>query len=159
MGTTKTIENKTLLFAQYWMQFVYKDVTQLRKEPFQLNELDTYFVSNGYLELKNPAFISNEDALELVYMKLTDDKFAVNRITKLTNLKINHKPNKPFIMAIEVVVNSDNYAPFVDRLFLGDRACAKYIDFLRSKGYAAPFRNLSIEKQIEHNWIKLTTGG
>jgi hypothetical protein len=29
-------------------------------------------------------------------------------------------------------------------------------DYLRSKGYALPFMGLSVEKQIEYNWIKLT---
>jgi len=28
-------------------------------------------------------------------------------------------------------------------------------DYLRSKGYALPFMNLSVEKQLEYGWIKL----
>ncbi len=136
-------KDKVEFFAQYWGQNVFAS-TQWK--PYEQKEgatvsyhsitsADSFY---SYLLLKPLSSISDEDAMLLAESRgyVNVSRAYVNRggyfiEWVLNNGKLKHR----FIQFV------DMYQP--------------EIDFLRSKGYALPFRGYSVEQMIALGWIKL----
>ena len=130
MKTQNTLENKAKFFAQYFGQHVlYFSSDFLRKiDNLTLDSIE----NDDYLELKHISQISDEDlekCLNILGQQLDLESFRESFIEGLSN--------------------RDFYAQFypVRAIEIGD--------YLRSKGYALPYIDLSIEDLISYNWIKL----
>lgn len=122
-------ENKARFFAQYWGQYVLR----FPNNDDYLKIIDWFNFVNGYLELTSISKITDYDA---------------SNIAELSDIMIgNHKDDnyeslKDFKIAI---IN------FYDLKNLPYTAA----DYLRKKGYAVPYDDLSVEQLIEYGWIKL----
>lgn len=135
-----TRQNKEYFFANYYGQKVLKVsedaiVTQKADACF-LNRLEVY--QTCHLELMPLSTISDEDAIE------------VARIVY----------RNPDIHKVEMGKN------FIDTMNGGEAYHSGYFkhytvlsvsDFLRSKSYALPFHDLSIEDLVNFGWVKLKT--
>jgi tRNA splicing endonuclease len=125
MKTENTLENKAKFFAQYWGQHVLYFSSDFLRK---IDNLTLDSVENDdYLELKPLSQISDEDA-----SKVCDLIFITNN-----NLNIQQ------IKQIVILIESNNWNNY------------KIFDYLRSKGYALPYMDLSVEDLIEYGWIKL----
>ena len=128
MKTENTLENKAKFFAQYWGQKII--CFPYNNTPLRYDNpnrlLAGKFENKAYLELKPLSQISNEETEHVMELENFIDGFLSDDILNyLIDLK-KGKCNK-----IEV------------------------IDYLRTKGYALPYMDLSVEDLIEYGWIKL----
>ena len=131
MKTQNTLENKTKFFAQYWGQKVYVYDNHSPKTIDSDKYIDNVSPKH-YLKLKSLSQISDKDlekCLNILGQQLDLESFRESFIEGLSN--------------------RDFYAQFypVRAIEIGD--------YLRSKGYALPYIDLSIEDLISYNWIKL----
>ena len=125
MKLENTLENKAKFFAQYWGQYVLYFTSDFLRK---IDNLTLDSVENDdYLELKPLSQISDEDA-----SKVCDLIFITNN-----NLNIQQ------IKQIVILIESNNWNNY------------KIFDYLRSKGYALPWMDLSVEDLVEYGWIKL----
>lgn len=127
MKTENTLENKAKFFAQYWGQKVFKE-TKFHNSP--LCNINSTFIDGAkdwHLELKPLSKICDEEALILSKMRYSFEEYI-----NLENGKcmVSCHENQKYLIQIQV-------------------------DFLRSKGYALPYMDLSVEDLIEYGWIKL----
>lgn len=125
MKTQNTLENKAKFFVQYWGQHVLYFTSDFLRKIDNLT-LDS-IENDDYLELKPLSQISDEDA-----SKVCDLIFITNN-----NLNIQQ------IKQIVILIESNNWNNY------------KIFDYLRSKGYALPYMDLSVEDLVEYGWIKL----
>lgn len=125
MKIQNTLENKAKFFAQYYGQHVLYFSSDFLRK---IDNLTLDSVENDdYLELKPLSQISDEDA-----SKVCDLIFITNN-----NLNIQQ------IKQIVILIESNNWNNY------------KIFDYLRSKGYALPYIDLSVEDLVEYGWIKL----
>jgi len=132
------LENKTKFFAQYWGQEVLtlgtNDNYPIIKSWISCLMEDSE--ANGdykqLLKLKPISSITDEDALQL-------SEFIGYRRAMKFDMR---KKAKMIVLAKEYL---EKYAPVISAG-----------DYLRSKGYALPYMGLSVEKQVEYGWIKLS---
>ena len=132
-----TRDNKARFFAQYYNQFIVGEHSN--KATTARNEFDNFDINDAYLKLKPLSAISDEDKKE---------------IAKLLGYTGNN---------IKVEYEENGYRGFMLTAFNGSK---KFIllnelpiivgDYLRSKEYALPFHDLTVQQQIEYGWIKLT---
>ena len=135
MKLENTLENKAKFFAQYWGQYVlYFTSDFLRK----IDNLTLDSVENDdYLELKPLSQISDEDAIE------------VSKIFGLGNLS---GAIKELILSIfRTSINDSGTTSSTN----GIKNWLHVFDYLRSKGYALPYMDLSVEDLVEYGWVKL----
>lgn len=90
---------------------------------------NVYKCANGYPVALNPCSINNSDYLLLKPLSKISDE----------DLKVLGFGN---IHAFKVLYNKE-------KLILSE------VDFLRSKGYAVPYMDLSVKDLIEYGWIKI----
>ena len=147
MKTQNTLENKAKFFAQYWGQYVlYFTSDFLRK----IDNLTLDSVENDdYLELKPLSQISDEDVIRgimLTYNKTYDELGKI--------LEVNHYFTFSGITSIGLGCNFKTFRSL--HHWNGDRKIgSKECDYFRSKGYALPWMDLSVDNLIEYGWIKL----
>lgn len=135
MKTQNTLENKAKFFAQYWGQHVlYFSSDFLRKiDNLTLDSIE----NDDYLELKPLSQISDEDAIE------------VSKIFGLGHLS---GAIKELILSIfRTSINDSGTTSSTN----GIKNWLHVFDYLRSKGYALHYIDLSVEDLIEYGWIKL----
>ena len=135
MKTQNTLENKARFFAQYFGQHVlYFSSDFLRK----IDNLTLDSVENDdYLELKPLSQISDEDAIE------------VSKIFGLGHLS---GAIKELILSIfRTSINDSGTTSSTN----GIKNWLHVFDYLRSKGYALPWMDLSVEDLVEYGWVKL----
>ena len=135
MKTENTLENKARFFAQYYGQHVlYFSSDFLRK----IDNLTLDSVENDdYLELKPLSQISDEDAIE------------VSKIFGLGHLS---GAIKELILSIfRTSINDSGTTSSTN----GIKNWLHVFDYLRSKGYALPWMDLSVEDLVEYGWVKL----
>jgi len=149
-----TIENKARLFAQYWGQSVW---SHLEND----EDLTDYTVNQDIC-------ISHDmDCLLLKPLSSINDEDAV-KVAKILHPNVKEW-QKPYKQMKDIWIDSDDeseaYVVFTEELF--ETSGGEFItydnflkvmfaiDYLRSKRYALPFMNLSVEKQLEYGWIKL----
>lgn len=124
------LENKAKLFAIYYGQRVLcvKNGDPALMPLSHWNTIQTYaHFNDAWLQLKSLASITDEDAAGMPTF------------------------NWP---SAERLLQYYSYKDLRLDLFLKDLKPIDY-DYLRSKGYALPWMGLSVEKQIEYNWIKI----
>ena len=151
MKIENTLENKARFFAQYWGQkiicFPHNKNTIRYDNPNKL--LAGTFERNAYLELKPLSHISDEDLIQLIYIPegwkifkiyhTTRDGYSAVKIRKL------YDDN-------DLKFNVDGYKYDTKTLSV---KMANTVDYLRSKGYALPYMDLSVEDLVEYGWVKL----
>ena len=141
-----TNEEKQQLAAQYWGQEVYHD-PNFPNRAFVINGNTLNCISeNGYLELKSLKNISDEDAIE----------FMNNYCGIISHIEKSYIEEKSFennILCIRLsnVMYPHNFQKYISINEL--RGC--YYDLFRSKGYALPFRQYSVEDLVKEGVIKL----
>ena len=134
MKIENTLENKEKFFAHYWGQNVLSDISNLgNKEIYPVDISNMYGIDRSHLELKPLSQISDKD---------------LEKCLSILGQQINLNDFRESF--IEGLSNRDFYAQFypVRAIEIGD--------YLRSKSYALPYMNLSVEDLINYSWIKLS---
>lgn len=139
MKTQNILENKARFFAQYWCQKII--CFPHNKNPIRYDNpnklLAGTFERNAYLQLKPLSQISDEDAIE------------VSKIFGLCHLS---GAIKELILSIfRTSINDSGTTSSTN----GIKNWIQVFDYLRSKGYALHYMDLSVEDLIEYGWIKL----
>lgn len=144
MKTQNTLENKAAFFAQYWGQevCVYPPNGLAGKfgginiVSWMISSVD---ISDFYLQLTPLSQISDEDVME------------VAKIFNIGHLKGSTVPLiKGILQALDGNTPKSETTEFVLHWLHAQ-------DFLRSKGYAVPWRDLSVEDLVSYGWVKLKT--
>ena len=147
MKLENTLENKAKFFAQYFGQHVlYFSSDFLRKiDNLTLDSIE----NDDYLELKPLSQISDEDAIQgimFTYNKTYDELGEI--------LEVKNYFTFSDITSIELGRNFKTYRQI--HHWNGDRKIgSKECDYFRSKGYALPWMDLSVEDLVEYGWVKL----
>ena len=132
MKTENTLENKAKFFAQYWGQHLIIMGSFLRI----IDHVTLCNIENDdILQLKPLSKISDEYCI-LIFNKFFPNAIKYSNAEKIYDIKSSIKSN----FSEDVIIDED----FIF-----------YTDFMRSKGYALPYIDLSVEDLIEYGWIKL----
>lgn len=131
MKTEITLENKAKFFAQYWGQPVFRQPYFLENEQNDIVEAYCLNSAKGFIYLKNPSSITDEDAVDMAMLNrdLGDNK---DREEIIRHSKKN--------IQYDTVIGSLR---------------PHHIDFLRLRGYAVDWLELSVQNMVEAGWIKL----
>ena len=145
MKTQNTLENKAKFFAQYWGQHVlYFSSDFLRKiDNLTLDSIE----NDDYLELKPLSQVSDEDAIELMRLKIES-----KGVFDIKTIEIENKTLDGYTFIVKYKNWDDERVGFV---FNGHTNPLSFYDYLRSKGYALPWMDLSVEYLVEYGWVKL----
>ena len=140
MKTENTLENKAKFFAQYWGQHLIIMGSFLRIiDHLTLGNIE----NDDILQLKPLSKISDEDALWTInnhYFKFENPILEISKLKALTKeIHISYIFNDA---TRHLILKPENLYPH-------------NYDYLRSKGYALPYMDLSVEELIEYGWIKL----
>lgn len=131
MKTENTLENKAKFFAQYWGVEVvnYGKGTKLTSVDF----VDFIDLKNElFLQLTPLSQITDEDAIACAKLIYGD-----YHIEQMFNVLSKEKA----LFEIHKSINDTTH-------FMRN-------DFLRSKGYALPYMDLSVKDLISYGWVKL----
>ena len=144
--------NKAKFFSQYFGQIVLIEPDFI---PFgeklistQLSGVDLDTLSESdYLHLKPLSSITDEDALEVSkilgliepYIDSTNSDYMIVKELAFKSLQISYTGY--------ICVRKGSVLYNVITLIA--------YDYLRSKGYALPFHDLSVEQLVEYGWVKL----
>lgn len=134
-----TIEQKQRFIAQYFgtpaiwrsTECGQEELVWDKKNFFQIDETD-------YLELKPLSAISDEDAI------------------KVARMFIKSEETKDELLYCGRIFTTCMFDSEDRETGLYNKHC-QAVDYLRSKGYALPYQNLSVEQQISYGWVKLKT--
>jgi hypothetical protein len=133
----KTVENKFKLFAQYWGQEVLKYENSENDKYWnkQIYQVDSHNITCKHLQLslRPLSSITDDEAIEVC---------KISYLATIGVLPIEN--NEQHIKTGKWLVSDTKLIPL------------NATDYLRSKGFALPYMGLSVEKQIEYGWIKLT---
>lgn len=146
MKTENNLENKTKFFAQYWGQHLIIMGSFLRR----IDHVTLCNIENDdILQLKPLSKISDEDAIEgILYM------YNLSREVLGEIIEIEHYDTFSSIVSIDKRVSFKTHRSI--HHWNGKRnLSSKEADFLRSKAYALPYMDLSVEDLIDYSWIKL----
>lgn len=150
MKTENTLENKRKFFSQYWGQRNLLHVIDDGDDILLLlnNEVDND-VKNWLLYLTPISQITDEDVIQgimITYNKTYDDLGEI--------LEVKHYNTFSGITSIGLGRNFKTFRSF--HHWNGDRKIGSMeCDYLRSKGYALPWMDLSVEDLVEYGWVKL----
>lgn len=134
MKTENTLENKAKFFANYWKQKICWDNAGIANEPwlnYNWGEIDKL-----HLELTPLSQITEDDLKHLSKIDLVSSGEYDDTVTDLDLIKFGQFE----------FLNSER-----DLKYLLPEA----VDFIRSKGYALPWMDLSVEDLVEYGWVKL----
>lgn len=137
-----TLESKAAFFAQYWgqkiMTMTVNDNNFLQTVGFTY--MNRYKVENCHLELKPLSMISDQDAFKVgnIFGWLESEGDSISDI-----IQNGHR------IVSNILDNKFSTSNLVLKLYL------QVYDYLRSKGYALPYMDVSVETMIEYVWIKL----
>lgn len=126
--TPNTKENKSRFFAQYWGQYLMFMPNNTDK----LKVIDWFRFDDCYLELIPLSEIKEED-IKFICLNIAG-------VEETKYYKFESEERKDFILEIVSDFESTHIV---------------IVDYLRSKGYAIPFMNFSVEDLVEMNWVKL----
>ena len=133
-----TTENKRIFFAQYYGQDVlWRDLSKAKNDAKKIGTLygnNITLLSISYLLLKPLSVISDEDVIELNKI-IYKENYVFDYDVFHTSWERRTK---------QLVIQNPN---------LLNVECYQY---LQSKGYALPFRNLSVKELEFYGWIQLT---
>ena len=147
MKTQNTLENKARFFAQYFSQHVlYFSSDFLRKiDNLTLDSIE----NDDFLELKPLSQITNEDVIQgimITYNKTYEDLGEI--------LEVKHYNTFSSITTTRAGQNFKTHRSihhWNGNRKIGSMEC----DYFRSKGYAIPYMDLSVEDLVEYGWVKL----
>lgn len=166
-----TLENKAKFFAQYWGQEVLnhpeQSPTTLEEvvEGICKNEIINDY-KNSFLELTPLSQITDEDACHIA-MLLVDWSASSSRLTP-QNITVRGRIDGDHVWD-ELVMKFTGSFKYTVRYRGGDfmtwidsnGRCKwntsnhqQVYDYLRSKGYALPWLDTTVEQLIEYGWIK-----
>ena len=152
-----TLENKIKFFAQYWRQHLIIMGSFLRI----IDHVTLCNIENDdILQLKPLSKISDKDAIEvarivspsLFFGLGNNNKHYVDRNTEPDWISIQH--NKK-IISVDIDLDGYVYEYHEDLSYTRPSRSFVGTDFLRSKGYALPWMDLSVEDLQNYGWIKL----
>ena len=128
MQIENTLENKSKFFAQYWGQ--------------HLIIMGSFLRIIDHVTLCN---IENDDILQLKPLSKISDEYIFELTSHLDfdNSEINEFKDL-------IIRNNNEWYNYFDK-----QEIIFVYDYLRSKGYALPYMDLSVEDLIEYGWIKL----
>ena len=128
MKIENTLENKSKFFAQYWGQ--------------HLIIMGSFLRIIDHVTLCN---IENDDILQLKPLHKISDEYIFELTSHLDfdNSEINEFKDL-------IIRNNNEWYNYFDK-----QEIIFVYDYLRSKGYALPYMDLSVEDLIEYGWIKL----
>jgi len=136
-----TLENKSKFYAQYWGQ----DVLEIPEDEQTWNLFDMEdedgesIVPKSNLLLTPLAAITDEDAIEVAnILGYPDDYFYVKAwgVDRIQHVK--NRANKLW-----------------DDAHLSGKKLWFVLDYLRSRGYALPYLDASVEDLVKMGWVKL----
>lgn len=147
MKLENTLENKARFFAQYWGQHVlYFSSDFLRKiDNLTLDSIE----NDDYLELKPLSQISDEDVIQGIMITYNKTYEGLGEI-----LEVKHYNTFSSITTTRVGENFKTHRSihhWNGNRKIGSMEC----DYFRSKGYALPWMDLSVEDLVKYGWIKL----
>lgn len=141
-----TIENKARFFGLYHRQHCL--ITWER--PAIVGDFP--ILPTDWLELKSLSDISDEDAIEVARICwFSKGEYSQIEFGKLI----------VFDLKIGSIINTlnnryrDSSRDLSD--FLGAKDTLELYDFLRFKGYAVQYLDMTVEQQIEYGWVQLKT--
>lgn len=149
MKTENTLENKRKFFAQYWGQKILLHVIDVDDILLLLNNEIDNDVKNWLLYLTPLSQITDEDAIQgimFTYNKTYEDLGEI--------LEVKHYNT---FSSITTTRGGENFKTSRSiHHWNGDRKIgSKECDYFRSKGYALPWMDLSVEDLVEYGWVKL----
>ena len=122
---------KVRLFAQYWgVKCLRNTLLNDKIPPHKIYANNCKGDSFQYLELKDALEVSEEDALEVARLFLS----ATGNEVDLESFDI---------FEVKTLIKECNFLPY------------QCVDYLRSKGYALPFMEYSVDQLIEFGWVKI----
>lgn len=134
MKTENNIENKRRFAALYWGQRVHRHVTWSNISRCAILNEHTITMDNYHLELKPLSAITDDDAIKVFKILFPE-------------------LNKPDDFMIEI---GGDWARCVHaNLSSINKNIVHMIDYLRSRSYALPWLDLSVDDLISYGWIKL----
>ena len=149
MKTENTLENKRKFFAQYWGQKILLHVIDVDDILLLLNNEIDNDVKNWLLYLTPLSQITDEDAIQgimFTYNKTYEDLGEI--------LEVKHYNTFSSITTTrggENFKTSRSIHHWNGDIKIGSKEC----DYFRSKGYALPWMDLSVEDLVEYGWVKL----
>ena len=155
MKTQNTLENKTKFFAQYWGQDLLcrvifgKNKNEIIMHNTPCSNLKLGEIIDSYLELKPLSQISDEDVIQgitYLYNKTYEDLGEI--------LEVKHYNTFSSITTTRTGENFKTYRS-IHHWKGTKRIRSAEADYLRSKGYALSYMDLSVEDLVEYGWIKL----
>jgi len=138
-----TLENKFKFFGSYWgTNCAYVSIEDAEdRGPFKVNLCDWKVKhEDAYLALTPLSQISDEDAIFI--QTILED--AVGKEIKPRHKNMILRQGKK--LAENINENGFNLLCSIDKILY-------IVDYLRSKGYALPYLNYSIEDLVEMKWI------
>ena len=155
MKTQDTLENKAKFFAQYWKQDVLcrvifgKNKNEIIMHNTPCSNLKLGEIIDSYLELKPLSQISDEDVIQgITYL------YNITREELGEILEIKHYDTFSNITTIGIGCNLKT-SRSIHHWSGTKKISSVESDYFRSKGYALPYMDLSVEDLIEYGWIKL----
>lgn len=143
MKLENTLENKTRFFAQYWGQRCGKN----KYANLSVNKSNILNIT--HLELKPLSQISDEDVIQGIMITYNKTYEYLGEI-----LEVKHYNTFSSITTTRAGENFKTFRSF--HHWNGNRKIGSMeCDYLRSKGYALPWMDLSVEDLVEYGWVKL----
>ncbi len=130
-----TLENKAKFFAQYWGQYVIIMPSISMFQKIHVHHVNLNHIQRCVLELTPLSQITDEDLLKCYHKACELAKYD------------NTMDFATFIEMAKHWINKEG----IETLYKHSYNC----DYLRSKAYAVPYNDLSVEEQIEYGWVKL----
>lgn len=130
-----TLENKAKFYALYYDQRIA-------------------MCRNSFKGIQPYGCLSHCMADEIIYLQLKPTtKVSIPDLLAICAIAYDFEPDEELGGQIihEITFFEDCYTD----LGYGVQKILALYDYLRSKGYALPWMGLSVEKQIEYNWIQL----
>jgi len=164
MELQNNLENKARFFAQYYGIEVLKsdfDDFKEKNAVLAVNFEYSNVIKSGYLELTPLSKISDEDAIEVSKLLGYITKRTIVRDTDCISIFLYTEDDCDVQPTFNI--QYDGYAYFNNGDTWEDNfqrgADVSAYDYLRSKGYALPFHDLSVEDLINYGWIRLKNNG
>ncbi|MGD1319184.1 hypothetical protein [Chryseobacterium sp. 2R14A] len=177
-----TIANKSIFFAQHWNQHVLYsnkhgfELVEYYFNPGQAN-VDGMEGLSYHLVLKPLSEISDEEITEVLRLAHNFKSVSNCKIKRLhdiihcsytmpdtsseyhicLNFKYGTINCNLFFCKTDHDIASSHKVNIGEIHFSSSRVVGyiEIVDYLRSKGYALPFRGLSVEKMVTYGWIRL----
>lgn len=146
MKLENTLENKAKFFAQYWGQHLIIMGSFLRIiDHLTLGNIE----NDDILQLKPLSQISDEDVIQGIMITYNKTYEYLGEI-----LEVKHYNTFSSITTTRAGENFKTFRSF--HHWNGNRKIGSMeCDYLRSKGYALPWMDLSVEDLVEYGWVKL----